>query len=312
MYRVGDEVRIDHIGLQGGTYTGLVAPIDVRALEDEVARFALAQQLLDGIAGTDGITISEECHRLSIKELLYGMQKVRMSMSNDYGYTMTSSVSGSSIYLNAPVQLSGMAVVFGSGANMYTNANYGGQGPRLESHMADVIKSKDLLQQFDVDSNDFARLVKVITRYGGNVNQLKKEMRATKLITDAKFLNDKEFEELIDKNYVTITSKKHPERTYRLSEQSYEQIQVFEEGKELCRLCALPESYDDITKDQFTDIDRFINRVMAVKNDENYVIDHSNIYMSDLNIRALSRKDLKRKGNFLLPKLQKIVAKMTN
>lgn len=233
------------------------------------------------------------------------------SSGGDYGFMPNySTISGTSINT---VQLSGGATVaFGSGANVYVGQNYAGSGPRLESHIADVIKSKDLLQQFDVESNDFARLVKVISRYGGNVNQLKKEMRATKLITDAKFLNDAEFEELIDKNYVTIPSKKHPERTYRLSEDSYQQVGVYEEGKELCRLCAMSESYDDITNDQFTDIDRFINRVMAVKNDENYVIDHSNIYMSSMGGKTITRAELKGKGGFLLPKVQKVMAKLRN
>lgn len=229
--------------------------------------------------------------RHTLKQLLIWIQEARYVMSARGSLLNMSGSTYNQIGISGQVVgISGLDFHYHT---TYTNPNYAGSGPNLESHMADVIKSRDLLQTMDIESNDFARLVKVISRYGGNIQQLKKEMRATKLITDSKFLNDKEFEELIDTNHVTIPSKKHPERSYRLSEDSYQQILVLEDGKELCKLCALPDSYDDITRDTFTDIDRFVNRVMAVKNDEDYVIDNSNIYKITNNQNEISRADLK-------------------
>ena len=193
---------------------------------------------------------------------------------------------------------------------------YGGAPymPHVEgAHLSQVIQSKELLNKIDVESKDFERLVKVIQKYGSNIQMLKKEMKATELITESKFLTDEEFEELINENHITIQSKKHPERKYVVSENSYNRVIVKEDGKAICTLCTIPTTNDNTENHEaFTDIDKFINRFMAVKNDEDYMIDNSNVYMEPGFKKEFTRADLKNKSNLSLPEKQGIIAKMFN
>lgn len=52
-------VKVERIGLIGGIYTGFTT-VDVRALEDAVVRYGIAQALLDGLATTEeGLTVRD-------------------------------------------------------------------------------------------------------------------------------------------------------------------------------------------------------------------------------------------------------------
>ena len=50
--RIRDNVNVNRIGLQGGTYTGFTSQ-DVRAVEDAVTRYGVAQAIVDGLAADE-------------------------------------------------------------------------------------------------------------------------------------------------------------------------------------------------------------------------------------------------------------------
>jgi hypothetical protein len=60
--------RMDTVGLVGGVYTGFTS-VDVRALEDSVVRYGLAQAKIDGIASTEeGLVVRDIIPDLDLRD----------------------------------------------------------------------------------------------------------------------------------------------------------------------------------------------------------------------------------------------------
>lgn len=89
---IKDRVRMGAIGLQGGIYTGFTS-VDVRALEDAVIKYGVAQAIADNIAGDEsGLAVRDilpDLDLLDVNSAAITKREWRWPWSGTYGNVET-------------------------------------------------------------------------------------------------------------------------------------------------------------------------------------------------------------------------------
>lgn len=135
----------------------------------------------------------------------------------------------------------------------------------------------------DLDNHDMKTLLGILNRVPPE--DIKKNKRAADLVK--KWLTPEEWKELLETSKVTIHSKKHKGRYYEISAQPSERVGIFEEKHGrwgvginskpvlIASACGVDSVYG------MADGDKFLNKVIAIKEDEDGYLKRSNVSRYD-------------------------------
>jgi len=133
-----------------------------------------------------------------------------------------------------------------------------------------------------------------------NKQEADKELNAAKLVKE--WLTKEEWDMLIQHGYVHIQSKINKKRYYIVFEDPDKKVKVIHRNKvgkagiineknktkeyhdvikheQIMELCGIVVKTDKYSRDQFTDWDKMLTKIMAIKSDEDYYLENSQRYL---------------------------------
>lgn len=119
----------------------------------------------------------------------------------------------------------------------------------------------------ELDDEQFQKLKSIVLKVSPDL--IRKNKRAADLVK--KWLTEEEWKELLYSSKITIYSKKHKNRRYVVHADPMKRVEMFNKNRFFASACGVDSVYE------MADGDKFLNKVLALKEDEDGYLAKSNV-----------------------------------